>query len=52
MIPFCTNGGGGLGNIEKNIAKECAKSVILPGLGVNGIVSEDVAVWLEAIGYK
>ena len=50
IIPFCTHGGGGFGQIEIDIAKECSKSIILPGIAVNGAVSpEAVASWLEAI---
>jgi flavodoxin len=53
VIPFCTHGGGGFCQIENDIAKECLKSIILPGIAVNGIVaSEEVTNWLETIGYK
>ena len=52
LIPFCTHGGGGFGQLEKDIAKECANSILLHGLAVNGAVSaEEVAAWLENIGY-
>lgn len=52
VIPFCTHGGGGLGQIENDIAKECPKSIILPGIAVNGTVtSEEVTHWLKTIGY-
>jgi flavodoxin len=50
VIPFCTHGGGGFGQIEVDIAKECPKSAILPGIAVNGTVeSAEVANWLEII---
>lgn len=52
LIPFCTHGGGGFCQIENNIAKECEKSIVLPGIAVNGTASpEDVTNWLETIGY-
>lgn len=51
IIPFCTHGGGGFCQIENDIAKECSKSIILPGIAVNGTAtSEEVAKWLETIG--
>lgn len=53
VIPFCTHGGGGFGEIENVIAQECSKSVILPGFDVNGTAtSEEVTNWLEKIGYQ
>lgn len=52
VIPFCTNGGGGFGQIENDIAKECPKSILLPGIATNGTVtSEEVTNWLRTIGY-
>lgn len=51
IIPFCTHGGGGFCQIENDIARECSKAIILPGLAVNGVVaSEEVTKWLETIG--
>ncbi|MDI9215593.1 MULTISPECIES: flavodoxin [Clostridium] len=51
VIPFCTHGGGGFGQIEKDIAKECSKSILLPGIAVNGTAtSEEVSNWLRTIG--
>lgn len=53
IIPFCTHGGGGFGKIVNDITRECSESNILPGIAVNGTAqSEDVAKWLENIGYK
>ncbi|QHQ63753.1 flavodoxin [Anaerocolumna sedimenticola] len=53
VIPFCTHGGGGFCQIENDIAKECSKSIILPGIAVNGAVTpEEVTKWLAAIGYE
>ena len=52
VIPFCTHGGGGFGQIENDIAKECSKSIILPGIAVNGTAqSEEIINWLKKIGY-
>lgn len=53
IIPFCTHGGGGFGQIVNDIAKECTKSLILPGIAVNGTaLPEEVTNWLETIGYE
>lgn len=53
IIPFCTHGGGGFCQIEIDIAKECSKSTILPGIAVNGIAEPaEVSNWLKTIGYK
>lgn len=50
VIPVCTHGGGGFCQIENDIAKECSKSILLPGIAVNGTVaSEEVTNWLETI---
>lgn len=51
IIPFCTHGGGGFGQIENDIAGECPKSIILPGIAVNGtVIPEEVTNWLKSIG--
>jgi flavodoxin len=53
IIPFCTHGGGGFGQIENDIAKECSSSIILPGIAVNGTVkSEEVTNWLKTIRFE
>ncbi|MDQ7096723.1 flavodoxin [Desulfosporosinus sp. PR] len=53
VIPFCTHGGGGFCQIENDIARECPKSKILPGIALNGAIApEEVENWLKAIGYK
>ncbi len=53
IIPFCTHGGGGFCQIENDILKECSKSMILPGIAINGTIkSEEVANWLTSIGYE
>jgi flavodoxin len=51
LIPFCTHGGGGFGEIEKQIAKECLNSRLLPGIAVNGSASVgQISAWLSEIG--
>jgi len=53
VIPFCTHGGGGFGQVEIDIAKECSNSTILRGVAVNGtVVPAEVTDWLRTIGYK
>jgi flavodoxin len=53
VIPFCTHGGGGFGQIENDITRECSKSNILPGVALNGTTEpEEVTNWLKSIGYK
>jgi len=52
IIPFCTHGGGGFGQIEEDIAKECPNSIMLPGFSANGTVTPaEVKNWLKTIGY-
>ncbi|MEM5817783.1 flavodoxin [Desulfitobacterium sp. LBE] len=47
VIPFCTHGGGGFGQIEINIAQECPDAKLLPGLAVTGDFEEQqVQDWL------
>ncbi len=51
VIPFCTHGGGGLGDIEANMAAECPASRMLPGFAATGEAeTEQVARWLEGLG--
>lgn len=53
VISFCTHGGGGFGQIENDIAKECSKAIMLPGIAVNGAVtSDEVKGWLKSIGFE
>ncbi|WP_313165104.1 flavodoxin [Sedimentibacter sp.] len=53
IIPFCTHGGGGFGQIENDIAKECPDSIIVSGIAVNGIADpEEVRKWLDGISKK
>jgi flavodoxin len=53
VIPFCTHGGGGFGQIENDIAKECPESIMIPGIAINGTATcEEVTNWLKSIGYE
>lgn len=53
VVPFCTHGGGGFGQIMGDFTKECPYSKILSGIAVNGAAKpEEVSIWLESIGYK
>lgn len=40
IIPFCTHGGGGFGQIEINISKECPNSKLLPGFESTGNIDD------------
>lgn len=51
IIPFCTHGGGGFGDIERCIAQECAGAKVLPGIATGTeIKPTQIAAWLEEIG--
>lgn len=51
IIPFCTHGGGGFGQIEINIAKECPKSTILSGFAtMSNFDKQQVTDWIQEIG--
>lgn len=50
IIPFCTHGGGGFGQIEINIAKECPNSNMLPGFETTGDFDDkQIQDWLYEI---
>jgi flavodoxin len=52
IIPFCTHGGGGFGQIENNIAKECPASILLPGFATTGDIDErQVQDWINGIKF-
>lgn len=55
IIPFCTNGGSGLGRSEKDIAALCPKARLLGGLAVSASGAEgaraEVMAWLARLGY-
>ncbi|GAK48907.1 hypothetical protein U14_00118 [Candidatus Moduliflexus flocculans] len=54
IAPFCTHGGGGLGRIEKNIAKLCPRSTVLSCLEISGSgagnAQAKISAWLRTIG--
>lgn len=51
IIPFCTHGGGGFGNIEINISKECPGSKLLPGFAAAGDFDDkQVQSWIGSLG--
>lgn len=51
VIPFCTHGGGGFGEIERRMAEECPGAKLLLGLCVSGEAGgAQIAEWLDAIG--
>jgi flavodoxin len=51
IIPFCTHGGGGFGEIENEIKLECRDAKILPGIAVLGSAGpEHISDWLKGIG--
>jgi len=50
VLPFCANGGGGAGHIEKDMSGVCANASFLPGIAVAGEVRpEQVKEWLQAV---
>jgi flavodoxin len=51
IIPFCTHGGGGFGQIEINLSKECPNSTLLPGFAATGDFDDkQVQDWIDGIG--
>ena len=51
VIPFCTHGGGGFGQIEMNISRECPQSKILSGFAaMNDFDEKRITEWLNEIG--
>lgn len=52
IILFCTHGGG-FGQFETDISRECTNAKILHGFAPNGMIStEKVSDWLEDIKYN
>lgn len=50
IIPFCTHGGGGFGQIEINILKECPNSKLLPGFAAaSDFDDSQVQDWIDEI---
>ena len=51
VVPYCTSGGGGLGRMIEDYAKECPHSTVLPGMAATaGFTPEEVSAWLKKIG--
>ncbi|WMI79792.1 flavodoxin [Anaerotignum sp. MB30-C6] len=51
IIPFCTHGGGGFGQIETNIFKECPNSKLISGFDTTSDFHDtQVETWLDNIG--
>lgn len=51
VIPFCTHGGGGFGQIEINISKACPGSKLLPGFAAaSNYDDKQVQDWIDEIG--
>jgi flavodoxin len=54
VVPFCTHGGGGLGRIDRDIAKLCPQSTVLGSFEIYGGGREDaragVSAWLSKLG--
>ena len=54
IVPFCTHGGGGLGRVERDIAKLCPQSTVLSSFEIygsgRGNAQASVSAWLRSIG--
>ena len=51
IVPFCTHGGGGFGNMIEEYQGECSASRVMPGLAVKGTYTfSEVQKWLDLIG--
>lgn len=51
VIPFCTSGGGGFGQMIEDFQRECPASKLLPGFVTGaGFAPSEVARWLKEIG--
>ena len=59
IIPFCTHGGSGLANTEREIKDACPNSQVLDGLAIVGRIAQTdsnatetgVDAWLKTLGY-
>lgn len=50
VIPFCTHGGGGFGQIEVNISKECPNAKMLSGFSTTSDFDDkQVQAWIDGI---
>ncbi|EHI99187.1 hypothetical protein CDLVIII_2575 [Clostridium sp. DL-VIII] len=54
VIPFCTHGGGKMGNSQVDIKKLCPKSNVLRGFSISGssvrASEKEVSIWLQKLG--
>jgi len=51
IIPFCTHGGGGFGQIEINLSKECPDVRLLPGFAATRDYDDkQVQAWIDGMG--
>lgn len=51
VIPFCTHGGGGFGQIEVGIAQECPDAKLLAGFAAGSDFEEsELRSWLDGLG--
>lgn len=54
LVPFCTNGGGGLAHIGTDMKRMCPHAKVLDGFAAteNNGNQEDVSHWLKMIGIE
>lgn len=53
VVPFCTHGGGGFGEIQQRMAEECPGANLLPGLCATAQTTPaQIAAWLSEIGIE
>ena len=49
IIPFCTHGGGGFGNMMEDYKRECKNSIIKDGIALKADYSfEELKNWLDS----
>ncbi|WKY47808.1 flavodoxin [Eubacteriaceae bacterium ES3] len=49
LAPFCTHGGGGIGNSESDIKKSCPKAVLKKGYAKGSSDTKAITKWLETL---
>jgi flavodoxin len=48
VVPFCTHGGGGLGDIEKELKGYLPKTIVKAGLSISqNAITEDIDSWIN-----
>jgi len=56
IVPFCTHEGSGMGHSEKDIAKSCPKTTVLPGIAIQGSsvssAEAEVSNWIDKLNIK